>query len=426
MKLSEFITENAPQIIQEWETFARTFVPAATNMTPLALRNHIKDILMFVVKNMETSQTDEEQVEKSKGEGKQNKEPKPSAAETHAALRLAGGFNLDQMVSEYRALRASILKLWLISKKDIHDDDLLEITRFNEAIDQALTESISHYARKLDESKNLFLGILSHDIRNPLGAILGAAELMSKIGPLNERQNVLIDQVIDSGGRIKEIIDHLLDITRARFGSGLPVLRAPMDMEFVARKIVDEMRALHPDREFVLEVSGKTEGDWDKARLGQVFSNLLGNAVQYSFKGTSILVILKGTPKEVVLVVHNQGLPIPPDKIGRIFDSLMRVTGESKELHSPETTNLGLGLYITNEIVRAHGGQLTVESSEIEGTTFTAHFPRKADAPHEEEKPDVPVSSLSAYRTKQSTPASGWLGALTMKNCAQGSIIQKY
>jgi signal transduction histidine kinase len=217
----------------------------------------------------------------------------------------------------------------------------------------------------------------------------------------------MVDQILDSGDRIKEIVSHLLDITRARFGSGLPVLRAPMDMEFVARQLVDEMRAQYPNREFVLEVSGKTEGNWDKARLGQVFSNLLGNAVQYSFKDTSIFVTLKGTPKDVVLVVHNQGLPIPPDKIGRIFDSLMRVTEESKELNTQETTNLGLGLYITNEIVTAHGGRLTVESSEIEGTTFTAHFPRKADSPHEEEKPDVPVSSLSAYRTKQSAPASG-------------------
>ncbi len=407
MKLSAFITKNSPHIIHEWEVFARTFVPAATDMTPLALRNHIKDILLFVVADMESSQTGEEQVKKSQGKGKQNTAPQPSAAETHAALRLAGGFNLDQMVSEYRALRASVLKLWLINKKDAHDDDLQEIIRFNEAIDQTLTESISHYVRKLDESKNLFLGILSHDLRNPLGAMLGAAELMPKIGPLNERQNVLVDQVIDSGGRIKEIIDHLLDITRARFGSGLPVLRSPMDMEFVARKLVDEMRSQHPDREFVLAVSGKTEGDWDKARLGQVFSNLLGNAVQYSFKDTIIHVTLKGGPKDVVLVVHNQGLPIPPDKIGKIFDSLMRVTGESKELHSPETTNLGLGLYITNEIVTAHGGQLTVESSEIEGTTFTAHFPRKAVTPHDEETPDVPVSSLSAYRTKHSTPASG-------------------
>ena len=376
MPLGEFIQNNMLQIVSEWENFARSLVPTSTDMTPSALRDHIRQILAFIVSDMECPQTSSEQVQKSHGEGAQKNEARPSVAETHAALRLAGGFNIDQMVSEYRSLRANVLKLWRENKGEDLNNDMRDLIRFNESIDQALTESIVHYTTKLADSKNLFLGILTHDLRNPLGAILMSAQLISKIGPLNERQNILASQIIDSASRINEIVSHLLDITRARFGSGLPVIRSRMDMGFIGRQLVDEIRVLHPGRKFVIEVAGKTEGDWDKARIGQVFSNLLGNAVQYNFKDSSIDVSIKGCPNEVILSVHNEGLPIPLDKIGRIFDSLIRVTAEDTEQKIGQTTNLGLGLYITKEIVTAHGGTLDVISSKKNGTTFIAQFPR--------------------------------------------------
>ena len=376
MPLAVFIQENTPQIISEWEGFARSLIPSSNDMTPIAFRDHIKEILAFIVKDMECPQTGAEQIQKSQGVGAQRNEKKPSAAETHAALRLAGGFNLDQMVSEYRALRASVIKLWSVENKEVNITDLQDLTRFNEAIDQALTESIAHYAKKLTDSKDMFLGILTNDLRNPLATVRMSAQLVPKIGTLNERQSGLVDQIIDSSVHIDEIVSHLLDITRARFGSGLPVLRSPVDIGFVGHQLVDEMRIAHPDREFTLDVSGETEGNWDKARIGQVFSNLLGNAIQYSFKHTPIIIDIIGDPKEVVVSVHNEGVPIPPDKVARIFDSLIRVTAADREHNTGQTTNLGLGLFITREIVAAHEGTLDVFSSEKGGTTFIAHFPR--------------------------------------------------
>ena len=131
---------------------------------------------------------------------------------------------------------------------------------------------------------------------------------------------------------------------------------------------------------FILEISGETEGEWDKARIGQVFSNLLGNAVQYSFNGTPIKTTVKGSTKEVTLSVHNQGVPIPADKAERIFDSLTRGAAENGQ-EQPGSTNLGLGLYITKEIVTAHGGTIDVISSETNGTTFSARFPRSVALP---------------------------------------------
>ncbi|WP_210492224.1 sensor histidine kinase [Microvirga antarctica] len=373
MRLSAFIRENSEEIIVEWENFARSLVPAASGMSPLSLRNHISYILVFIADDIDTVQTDSEQTNKSRG--KQPKSATDSVAEIHAALRQAGGFNLDQMVSEYRALRASVTKLWAAQDLEPTRQSVADLVRFNEAIDQANTESISYYSKTVDHSRDLFLGVLGHDLRNPIGAMIMAARLIESIGSLNARQEMLIAQVVISGDRSLEMMDQLLDLTRARLGSGLHVLREEMDMAFVCRQLVEEMRSLHPSRTFTIKSSGDTAGVWDRPRIGQVFSNLLGNAVQYGFKDLPIDVTIIGDTKSVSLSVHNEGLPIPKDAIGGIFEAMVRGGAEGNG-----STNLGLGLYITKEIVSAHGGTIRVTSSEKDGTTFIALFPRVVDA----------------------------------------------
>jgi signal transduction histidine kinase len=373
MRLAAFIRANSKPIIAEWESFARSLVPASEGMSPLSLRNHISYILEFVADDIDSSQTESEQITKSRGE--KPKDAMDSVAEIHAALRQAGGFNMDQMVSEYRALRASVTILWVAQLSQTTNEDIEDLIRFNEAIDQTMTESISYYSKKLDHSRNLFLGILGHDLRNPIGAMLMSAQLTAKIGALNEHQKMLISQVVVSADRATTILDQLLDLTRARLGSGMQIIREPMDMAFASRQLVDEMRALHPGRTFTLEISGDTAGEWDKPRIGQVLSNLIGNAVQYGFKDLPIAVTIKGGLNDVLVSVHNDGVPIPRDAIRVIFDSLIR--GASDE---GDSTNLGLGLYITREIVAAHGGTVGVTSSAKDGTTFTARFPRSPGA----------------------------------------------
>jgi signal transduction histidine kinase len=373
MRLSTFIRKNEQPIIAHWETFARTLVPASDDMSPRALRNHIKDILAFVADDIESSQTSSEQITKS--EGKKLKNSASSAAEIHASLRQTGGFSMDQMVSEFRALRASVIRLWEAQLTEATKLDISDLTRFNESLDQAITEAVSYYTKTIDHSRDLFLAVLRHDLRNPIGAMKRSAQLTLNIGPLNERQTMLVSQIIASAGRATEIINHLLDLTRARLGSGLQVIKRPMDMAFVSRQLVDEMRAMHPSCTFTLEISGETEGKWDKARIGQVFSNLLGNAVQHGFKDLPVDVAIKGDPEAVLVSVHNDGVPIAPNAIGSIFDSLTRGGGEERA-NDRESTTLGLGLYITKQIVSAHGGRVGVTSSEKNGTTFTALFPR--------------------------------------------------
>ncbi|MEJ0062376.1 MAG: HAMP domain-containing sensor histidine kinase [Alphaproteobacteria bacterium] len=347
--------------------------PAAADMTSLALRDHIAEILIFVTRDIESTQTAPEQIKKPQGEKLNGLRHSP--AELHAALRLAGGFNIDQVVSEYRALRASIIRLWNAEGNGPACQDIMDLTSFNESIDQALMESISYYMKKVNHSKNLFLGILSHDLRTPLSAALMSAQLMPQIGALNERQAMLGLQIVESISRASQIVANLFDLTRARFGSGIPVLRDHMDMGFVSRQLVEEMRTVYPDRMIVLEISGELKGEWDKARVGQVFSNLIGNAVQHGFKETPVSVCVKGTPTEVALSVHNEGVPIPGAMIGKIFDSLTRGR-EGDDARPAEEGHLGLGLYITKEIIASHGGTICVASSEKHGTTFTARLPR--------------------------------------------------
>ena len=272
-RLPAFMSENIKPIVVEWENFARTLTPTSDGMTPLALRDHIHQILQFIVEDIQSEQTPKEETIKSKGKKARN--AISTAAETHAALRLSGGFNVGQMTSEYRALRASVIKLWRRTNPFMDERDFEDLTRFKEAIDQELTESVTYYTDEVLRSKDLFIGILGHDLRSPVQAILLSAELMPRLGSLSERQAMLAGNVVDGAKRIGGLIDNLLDVTRARFGASLPIIRSAMDFGYVAYQLVDEMRAAHPSRTIKLDVSpGDLKGEWDKARVGQVFSNL--------------------------------------------------------------------------------------------------------------------------------------------------------
>lgn len=278
------------------------------------------------------------------------------------------------MASEYRALRASVLRLWTKTSPAFDAQDIDDLTRFNESIDQELSESVNFYMKKVSQSTGLLTGILGHDLRGPLQAIILSTELTLYMGQLSERQTMLQKNVLESAQRMTGLISNLLDVTRARLGSGLPVVCATMNMGFVAQQVVEEVRVVHPHRIIQLSMSGNLVGEWDKARIGQVFSNLIGNAIQYGFKGSPIHVDVAGSSDAVIVTIRNDGVPIPPEKINMIFDPLTR--GLPDESTSSTTENLGLGLYITKEVVVAHGGTIEVTSSESEGTTFKACFPR--------------------------------------------------
>jgi len=372
--LGRFLREDVAQIVEEWTSFAGTRIPAGKNMTTLALQDHVEEILDFIADDLESTQTGFEQAQKSQGDGPKAGGAQRSAAEVHADLRLNDGFDIGQMVSEYRALRACVVKLWGARNLEWHRGDVDDLVRFNEAIDQAISESLTHYTQTLDHSRNLFLGILGHDLRNPIGAILISGDRLADFGPLNAKQAALATWIKESALRAVGIIDDLLDLTRVQFGSDLPIHTDKMDMTLLSRQLVDEMHAAHPDRTIVLETTGDLEGEWDRLRMGQVLSNLISNAIAHGFKDSPVEVGVEGKPEEVVLLVRNKGVPIPQERMRAIFDSLIRGDQHGQE---PEgSTHMGLGLYITQKIVGAHGGTIGVTSSERDGTRFTVSLPR--------------------------------------------------
>lgn len=372
--LSEFIRSNITPITEDWESFAETLTPAADNMTHVQLRDHIKEIVSFIADDIESSQTNKEQKDKSQGNA--DRPNHHTIGAIHGGLRFGDGFDIIQMVSEYRALRASITKLWRKSHQLVTDVDLDDLTRFNESVDQLLAESLRRFMERLDHSRDLILGIIGHDIRNPLGAIKMSAELIPMTGVLNDKQERLASQIVGSSLRINQIVGDLLDLTRARVGTELPIHKAFMDINTIAAQLVTEMRAQHPQSEITLETTGNTEGEWDSIRLGQVFSNLIGNAVQYSPAGSSITVRVQGNAQEVILSVHNKGTPIPPAVLGTIFNFLVRAKETDTAQNMEDSMHLGLGLYIVKQIVLSHGGEIDVISSENGGTIFTATLPK--------------------------------------------------
>ncbi len=374
MRLAEFIRHNRQSIIAEWENFAKTLSPAA-NMTQLELRDHIEPILTFIARDIESRQTASQQASKSHGERDNSEASKDSAAEIHGNLRHDDGFDIVQMVSEYRALRGSIVKLWTKANGPLSEEDMIDLTRFNEAIDQALAESVAKFMKKVDYSKDLLLGVLGHDIRTPIGAILMSGKLLPMIGSLNEKQTFLAAQISECSIRVNGIVSDLLDLARARMGTKLPVLKKWMDMGLVANQVVDEIKALYPTRSVNLEITGDVKGAWDAIRIGQIFSNLIGNAVQYGTEGSPIGVTVLGETHEVTISVHNECEPIPASQLTTIFDSFTRGDRKSNGLDA-DFANLGLGLFITKEIVAAHGGSIDILSNQTQGTTFAARIPR--------------------------------------------------
>jgi signal transduction histidine kinase len=377
MHLSDFISENMESIVQAWEDFARTIEPPALTMDRTALRDHASAMLRVIAKDLTTGQTALEQSEKSKGHALRDNDD--TAAESHADARLLSGYTIEQIVSEFRALRASVLRLWSNAAEKRQDVDPRDIIRFNEAIDQALAESVGRYAQAVKKSQNLFLSILGHDLRDPLeDSVMGASLIMSTTY-IASKHNELATRIFNSGQRMFKLVNNLLDFTRTQLGSGLPVKVKKTDIVNICLGAVEELRTKYPERTIEFSAKGNREGFWDEARIAEVFSNLIGNALQHGSQAEPVTVHLDCESDEIIARIKNKGAPIDREKMQSIFEPLVRFTEEDSIDHANETS-LGIGLYITREIVRAHKGVILVASSPSEGTTFTVRLPRTAAA----------------------------------------------
>ena len=374
MRLADFIAANSEAILAEWVTFAATCGPAGETLDRAALRDHALEMLHAIVADLRTPQSRTEQTAKSKGLSDSAMADADTAAEVHGADRAQSGFTVGEMVSEYRALRASVIRLWTKENGTLTGADLEDLMRFNEAIDQALAESITRYTQDIDRSREMFVAILGHDLRTPLGAVMMASQFMLETNDLEEPHRTLVSRIHRSGQRMNQMVGDLLDFTRSQLGSGVPITRRMMDLEKEASHAVEEVKAAHPESVIQLVASGDLEGSWDGARISQVLSNLLGNAVCHGSPRTPIRLTVHGDADGVVLEVHNRGPVIPRSELSGIFSPFKRL--RAGEAAASPTSSLGLGLYIAERIVTAHGGTIEVTSSEDAGTSVIARLPR--------------------------------------------------
>lgn len=226
-----------------------------------------------------------------------------------------------------------------------------------------------------------FIGVLGHDLGNPLAAVrLTAAALLAR-DMLTPEVRRGVERIDGSAGRMARLVRQLLDFTRARMAGGIPLRPREVSLEEVCRRIISELEPAHPERGVCLEVQGDSRGVWDEERLGQVLSNLVGNALQHSPEGTQVRVRLAATDSHFQrLEVHNGGPPIPDSLRPRLFAPFHRAPPEPGQ-PKPQHQGLGLGLYIVSQIVTAHGGWVDVASSLDAGTCFSVTLPRVARSP---------------------------------------------
>lgn len=370
MRLAEFILRDMEAILETWDVFAATQLPAARYLDRRTLRDHAREILQAVARDIPQAQSREAQILKSEGLAPLVMDARDTAAETHALLRAQSGFDINQMAAEYRALRASVLRLWRDACAGT-GTDLEDTMRFNEAIDQALCESIAFFSAEVEQGRNLFLGMLGHDMRNPLSSIQMTSAYLARLNAGEEVSNAA-RRLINSGARMEALLHDLTDFNRTKLGLGISVSRDHVDLGEIFAREVEQMQTVHPSHPLEFVCKGDVCGNWDGNRLRQVLGNLLANAVRYGADDGKVHVLLEGESDVVVLEVRNKGVAIEPETFNLMFEPLVR--GE-KDADKDEEAGLGLGLYISREIARAHGGSIDAVSDE-HGTLFRVRIPR--------------------------------------------------
>ncbi|WP_224247826.1 hybrid sensor histidine kinase/response regulator [Hyalangium gracile] len=291
-----------------------------------------------------------------------------------SGIRAAIAGTAQDWQEEYRLRRADGTWVFIVDRCHIVRDEEGRASQVVGAL-QDVTERkrLEAEARQRAEFERQLIGIVSHDLRNPLNAITLAATAILRSEELEERQRRNAVRVLTAADRATRMIRDLLDFTQARQGGGIPLNRQPMDLHELVHTVVDELQVIHSDRTIHVEQAGDGKGEWDPDRLMQVIGNLMGNALQYSPPNTPVKVTTRGEVDAVVLEVHNSGDPIEPDVLPRIFEPMER----GSHLQAVRAgRSIGLGLFIVRHIVLAHGGRVSARSLADEGTTFTVLLPR--------------------------------------------------
>ncbi|SDR54042.1 Signal transduction histidine kinase [Paraburkholderia fungorum] len=368
MKLTDFIEADLSGLIDDWTEYALALSQENSRLTEKQLRNSSGEILPAIAADMRAAQNAEQQQAKSRGGAEVDDSSFNRIARRHAEDRLSHGFGINDVVAEFRSLRATVLRRWQKTSAG-GPSAFEEMIRFNEAIDQVLAESVRHYAYRSEHTRDLFAGVLAHDLRSPLGAILNAGEVLLRDEGLSLGGARAVAFVQRGALRMKQMIDDLLVFTRTRLGDALPVTFTPQDMGRICSDAVDEVRASYPDAHIEVRLGNELRGRWDGSRLSQLLVNVLTNAVRY---GSGSVVVEAGVSgAKMTLTVFSEGNPIPEHSLPTLFDPLTRAGPADRR---GTAAGMGLGLYICRCIATAYQGTISVASSKS-GTHFTVSLP---------------------------------------------------
>ncbi|MBA3541930.1 MAG: hybrid sensor histidine kinase/response regulator [Deltaproteobacteria bacterium] len=238
--------------------------------------------------------------------------------------------------------------------------------------DVSAEHAISAERERTAQYQQQMLGIVGHDLRSPLGAILMGTELLEMHTEDNPSAASVLKRIKSSGSRMSLMVDQLLDVTRARLGDGIPVEPREVRLLPLIKSAMEELSLAHSKSRFELVATADVMGLWDPERFGQVVSNLMSNAIHYGKEGAPITISVTSSQVAATMTVHNDNRdkPIAPDVLATLFDPFRRGRNDHNN-----SKGLGLGLYIVHEIVRAHGGTMDVEST-LSGTTFRVVLPK--------------------------------------------------
>ncbi|MFA9441894.1 sensor histidine kinase [Uliginosibacterium sp. sgz301328] len=370
MTLSDFIESELDALIQDWTEYARSISPAGCKLDETQLRDSARALLLGIAADMRETQTDAQQVAKSLGNRPGSESDFNQVGHVHADDRQTQGFGIDALVAEYRALRASVLRRWQQSGTT-DPAAFQEMIRFNEAVYQMVAASVRQFTKRTERIRDLFAGVLAHDMRSPAAAILNSAHVVlrdANLSLVSMRAGVNLER---SAERLKSMIDDLFVFTRTRLGDTLPVVLTRQDFGRICQGSVDEVRAALPDADIEVHLSGDLTGLWDAGRMSQLAGNLVTNAVQHGNGAVRVKAV--GGDEQVVLTVSNGGPPIPADALPTLFDPLTRANPSKENMRA--SSGIGLGLYICRCIASAHHGTIEVKSDQ-DCTVFTVTLPR--------------------------------------------------
>jgi signal transduction histidine kinase len=378
--LAALLSDHRAEIVQRWK--ARVLgdpqVPEASHLAVPALEDHIPSLLDELIEALGPERTREALASGTLRFGAL------VLSQMHGRDRQSCGYTLESAIRELSLLRGVLLELVLNEADRERPENAITaatiagVLLMHRAIDECMAVSAAEIQRQSQaalederEVRERFIAVLAHDLRSPLANVVSSTELLLRQAPL-ESQVRTLERIVQGARRIGRMVDDLLEFAEVRMGQ-IPIRRKAGEIAPIIRELVESFGSTHPRRAMIVTAETPGEGEWDADRVAQILNNLLLNANAYSPAGSPLSVTVRDDGDFVILEVHNQGHPIPPEDLPRIFEPFHRGTRAT-----PATRGLGLGLYIVREIVRACRGTIEVLSGEGTGTRFIVRLARRA------------------------------------------------